>query len=84
MFDILHKNAPECLIGMFERDQPEYETRNTSLIRKLVKRSTRSAIPIRQVLPSIWDSLPYDMIQENDRLTVRRLLRDHCFGGYGL
>ena len=32
MFDILHRNKPEYLVCMFERDEPEYETRNLSAI----------------------------------------------------
>ena len=34
MFDILHKNAPKCLVSVFERDEPEYEIKNSSAIRK--------------------------------------------------
>jgi hypothetical protein len=59
MFDILHKNAPECLFGMFERCQPVYETRNSSALRKPTKSSTRSSLSIRHVLASLWESLPY-------------------------
>ena len=84
MFDILHKNAPEFSVGVFERDEPEYETRSSSSIRKLIKRSTTSAFSIRRVLPSIWESLPYDIVQETDRPTFRGLLRENCFGIYDL
>ena len=84
MFDILHKNAPEFLVGVFERDEPEYETRNSSAIRKLIKRSTRSAFSIRHVLPSMWESLPYDIVQETDSPTFRGLLKDHRCGIYDL
>ena len=77
MLDILHKNAIECLVSVFERDKPEYETRNSSVIRKPIKRSTRSVLLICQVLPSIWGSLPYDIIQETNRPTFFGLLGDH-------
>ena len=66
------------------RDEPEYETRNLSAIRKPKKRSTRSAFSICHVLPSIWESLPFDIVQETDRPTFCGLLRDHCFGIYDL
>ena len=72
------------MVGLFERDEPEYETRNLPAIRKPIKRPTTSPYSIRHVLPSIWESLPYDIVEETDRPTFRGLLRDYCFGIYDL
>ena len=84
MFDILNNVAPDCLHNIFcyVSERHQYGTRNTGMIQRPRKPSTRSGFSLRHQLPLTWERLPGEILDQTVRLDFRRLLRGHCAGCY--
>jgi len=55
-----------------------------SLIRKSIRRSAWSVFSIRCVFPSMWQFIPYAIIQEANSPKLWGLPKNHCIVGYDL